>query len=251
MMICFNMTRLSDGKPNRVKQQVFPQETVSHQAIAVAFDLRQHIAMKVKFDIGPILDARDISQNELANGIGVAKGYISNIAQGKKLPSYTMTMRITDYLGMTSDELFAAMKGDARGAAVPQRPGTGFAEPEATPFQWPTKTSEARLYRALAPTAQRPSSLLVNRAIAEWGILRGDIVIIDLGREARSGDLVAATLSDAATDEHTTLMRRLALPWLVGPLPSDELIHTDEAKNRSVTDMRPIVGVARGAVPGA
>ena len=52
-----------------------------------------------------LLKEKGISQTELAENVGVAQAMISYIVKGFKAPSVTLLKRISDYLGVTMDEL--------------------------------------------------------------------------------------------------------------------------------------------------
>lgn len=52
-----------------------------------------------------LLKEKGISQTELAENVGVSQAMISYIVKGIKAPSVTLLKRISDYLGVTMDEL--------------------------------------------------------------------------------------------------------------------------------------------------
>lgn len=52
-----------------------------------------------------LLKEKGISQTELAENVGVSQAMISYIVKGFKVPSVTLLKRISDYLGVTMDEL--------------------------------------------------------------------------------------------------------------------------------------------------
>ena len=52
-----------------------------------------------------LLKEKGISQTELAENVGVSQAMISYIVKGFKAPSVTLLKRISDYLGVTMDEL--------------------------------------------------------------------------------------------------------------------------------------------------
>lgn len=60
----------------------------------------------MKLDIGPVIARRGMSQTQVADAIGVQKGYLSEIVSGKKLPSLDTFQRICDALQATPNELF-------------------------------------------------------------------------------------------------------------------------------------------------
>lgn len=52
-----------------------------------------------------ILFERRIDQKALAEVAGVSEAFISNVVNGKKMPSVPVLKRIADYLHVTVDEL--------------------------------------------------------------------------------------------------------------------------------------------------
>jgi transcriptional regulator with XRE-family HTH domain len=62
--------------------------------------------LPMKLQIGPVIARRRMSQTQLADAVGVQKGYLSEIVSGKKLPSLDTFMRLCDVLKATPNELF-------------------------------------------------------------------------------------------------------------------------------------------------
>lgn len=52
-----------------------------------------------------VLDKKNISQVELAEGVGVSQAFVSYMIKGYKQPSVTLLKRMAEYLGVTVDEL--------------------------------------------------------------------------------------------------------------------------------------------------
>lgn len=71
--------------------------------------------------IKQLLDARDMTQTALADRVGVAKGFISEIIAGKKRPSFETQMAIAEALDVDVGALFSTR----RPIAVAGRVGAG------------------------------------------------------------------------------------------------------------------------------
>ncbi len=52
-----------------------------------------------------LLEEKGVSQAELAESVGVSQAMISYIVKGLKTPSVTLLKRISEYFGVTMDEL--------------------------------------------------------------------------------------------------------------------------------------------------
>lgn len=65
-------------------------------------------------------------------------------------------------------------------------------------------------YFDLAPAATDPAVYVAGaRPLAAFGIMPGDVLVIDRDRRPEAGDLVVATLTDPGTGERETVIRRL------------------------------------------
>ena len=55
---------------------------------------------------------RDITQQELAEAVGVSRQTINSIESGKYVPSTVLALEIAAYFGKTVDEIFQLEEGD-------------------------------------------------------------------------------------------------------------------------------------------
>lgn len=74
----------------------------------------------------------------------------------------------------------------------------------------------AALLHSLAPGARRPVAYQLSRNQPGLALLRGDVLVIDQLREARSGDTVVVNFDENANGQPVTLVRRYLPPYLVG-----------------------------------
>jgi len=64
-----------------------------------------HISTKLGLNIKRIRTKKKMSQGDIARALGVDRGYISNIENGKKNPTLATIQRLADALGVSADEL--------------------------------------------------------------------------------------------------------------------------------------------------
>lgn len=102
----------------------------------------------------------------------------------------------------------------------------------------------ARLY---AGSARNPAGTYRAKAdLPGFGILSGDLLVCDLSRLPRPGDIALLTVADPETGESRTIIRRYLPPFMIsggigiGGEP-------ESADNPNVTPRYPIIGTIRGA----
>lgn len=79
-----------------------------------------------------------------------------------------------------------------------------------------------KLLRTLAPTAGNPAGYALTVSAFPFGLLAGDVLVIDLKAKAQEGDLVIATVADPQTGSAKTVLRRYLPPYLLSPDPEEE-----------------------------
>jgi len=182
----------------------------------IAWNRSKHDIRGMKFALGPVLKRRNMTQTALADRVGIGKGFMSEIVSGKKMPSFETLERMLHVLSVQPNELW----GLERAKAEEPTGAAGFAEPDATAFR-PGPVIEAAL-RRVAPEARHPQSYRIDRNMPGFGLLTGDIVVVDLGRSAETGDLVVANM--LVGQEATTIVRRVAGDWLVPGDPMGDFV---------------------------
>lgn len=93
----------------------------------------------------------------------------------------------------------------------------------------------------LARPARRPEAFIANQAAHPLDIDAGDLLIIDLGEQVTSGDVVVATAQQGA--EAISFAARWAEPWLIRGDNAD--LHR-VADDQAAAVYGPVVGVLRG-----
>ncbi len=64
-----------------------------------------HISTKLGQNMKRIRTKKKMSQGDIARALGVDRGYISNIENGKKNPTLATIQKLADALGVSADEL--------------------------------------------------------------------------------------------------------------------------------------------------
>lgn len=183
------------------------------------------------------------SPRDISLSAGLSPGTVSELLKNEhRSPSVKNLRAIARVLGTSFIWL-------AEGTRPNERPA-GLSENEVTPWMPPkrsgrlpdaTADSQA-LVRLLAPRARQTSVTRTGALL--FGILPGDLLVIDLKAPARDGDIVLATVADLNTGFATTILRKLATPYLLSPDPQDAGAPVVADGNRTVI-MGPIVAVAR------
>ena len=129
---------------------------------------------------------------------------------------------------------------------------TGLSEPSAAPFEFqehPTAIDDPqRPWRALfGDAADTPASFRLLQDHHGFGLLRGDVLICDMARVPRPGELALVTIIDDETASSVTSLRRYLPPYLASCDISDSPpLRTDQP---GVTVRYPVVGSIRGLSP--
>lgn len=199
--------------------------------IALRKPPRHNGAMKIR--LSESLRKSNRTQSWLAAELGVSRGYVSDLANGKKTPSIDLLQRIAATLDVPPGDLFD----------VGHHP-PGFSENAVEAFQPPRINSMAALVRMIAPGTRNPDTYRARRTAGGFGILAGDLLIADIGATPENGDLV---LIDRWKDDGTavTLIRRVIDGYMLSENAGNppETLDPD-----SVTDA--VIGVIRGVLRG-
>lgn len=150
------------------------------------------------------LDAERGRATKLAETLEISRGYLSELASGKKVATLPVYRRIAEETGIPLGTLLGA---------------TGFAEGAAMPIA--VAAGDNRLLdlaHQMAPHLQKPSFLRLATDARDFGLCSGDLIVIDLLTKADrlpTGALVVAQVTDER-GEASTVVGRLAPPWIIG-----------------------------------
>lgn len=156
------------------------------------------------------------SAHEVSVAAGLSKNTVWELETGpRRSPSVKNLQAIARALGVSDVWL---MHGDRRNSA-----GTGFSESMAKPWAPPPPSGERpdrafdhkAFLRALAPRARHASTFRLSVSLFDFGLIAGDVLIVDLNGKAVDGDIVLANVADLTTGNANTIVRRLFSPYLV------------------------------------
>lgn len=72
-----------------------------------------------------------------------------------------------------------------------------------------------RLPQTMAPNAREPALYRLNSTLREFGYRRGDIIVVDLKKPAKDGDIVLSRVMDLSDGSSSLIVRRLFSPFLI------------------------------------
>jgi transcriptional regulator with XRE-family HTH domain len=100
-----------------------------------------------------------------------------------------------------------------------QRRPAGMAEPDAVPFDMQdgghTPHFRAAIAALIADQNGRDAWIMKGWALEMAGVLPGDVLIIDLNKRAKAGDIVCAQVTDWTTGQAETVMRVYEPPYIL------------------------------------
>lgn len=150
------------------------------------------------------LDAERGRATKLAETLDISRGYLSELASGKKVATLPVYRRISEETGIPLGTLLGA---------------TGFAEGAALPVVVPRGDNRLLdLAHQMAPRLRKPAFLRLATDARDFGMCSGDLIVIDLlapSGPIPNGALVVAQITDDM-GEASTIVGRLAAPWIIG-----------------------------------
>ncbi|WP_156899382.1 hypothetical protein [Pleomorphomonas koreensis] len=156
---------------------------------------------------------------------------------GMSKSTLTRFLNSPDYAGNLSTKNIAALAAlaEVKPLEFPGKRG-GFTEAEAAPYQPPENAnaldSSARAIRELCSGRNGRDPWTMKSAVLDMaGILPGDIMIVDMNKRPKSGDLVCAQVYDWRSQTAETIMRMYDPPFLVSQshtMPSAKPLMVDD-----------------------
>lgn len=201
----------------------------------------------MKLSIGPALARKKMSQAELANRIGVSKGFVSEMISGKKRPSTETLQSIALALDVSISELYE-QRGTFTYDARSEIGQSGFSEAKPAEFTGRKNLLSEAASNLISPDIRHQTHYVATKAMLGFGILAGDILVVELQHRAETGDLVIAKIADPETSTSTTVVRRLygnILASSDNEAPPIDLSQNDQ--NAAV--LGTIEGLIRGKLP--
>ena len=167
-------------------------------------------------------------------------------------------------MGISSDKLSKILSGE-RGIASNELPGLlSYFNIGLSERSWQHQVSEVEMVvmansdastlpsqsgldsaiKFVSPNAEHPSPFVANKDLPSFGMMRGDLVVVDIGARAEPGDLVMTSQKDPSTGAPATMIMRWIDPWLVPEAggPPIDLAHA----NPEIAVIGPVRGTLRG-----
>lgn len=162
----------------------------------------------MKLSIGPALARKKMSQVELANRIGVSKGFVSEMISGKKRPSTDTLEAIALALGVGVSDLYED-RGSFTYELTPDGGHAGLSEARPAEFIGRKNILSDAITNLISPDIRHQMHYVATKSLFSFAIQAGDILVVELQHKAKTGDLVIATIADPQTDTSKTVVRRL------------------------------------------
>jgi transcriptional regulator with XRE-family HTH domain len=166
--------------------------------------------------LAQLLEAKDIRPGTLSRRLGRSPTYVRDLLQGRAgAPRADMLPALASALGTTVEDLLGG---------PPATPTPGMAECAVAPLDRrdPAQGMQpfAAAVAALVDGAPGRTAWTLRRALPGFRLSVGDVLVVQIGPDAASGDLVLATSADPATGAAQTSVRQLLPPYL---LPADPI----------------------------
>jgi DNA-binding transcriptional regulator YdaS (Cro superfamily) len=145
------------------------------------------------------------AQRELADAIGLKPDMMSKVMAGTRQISAAEAARIAEFF--------------RRDQLPPQNvePSLGFAESQAEPWLPPQDIDANNPIPSLMKSAEHGQTYRITRASPAFAFLKGDILVIDLKRPPKDGDVILVGLTDTTTSQTVTLVRRYQAGFGITP----------------------------------
>lgn len=173
---------------------------------------------------------------------GMNKSAIRKMLEGQVAsPRFASIIAIADAIGLSAEDIIAQRFDGLETAEQAPKPPMELSE-QVTAYVPQTIASETTLDAVLAPQVRSRAMVRVNVGAPGFGILAGDLLVIDMRSEPRAGDIVLGAVMDG--DFRETRILRYLPPVLISDIPTEPPI-----PEATVRIQGGIVAVARGPIP--
>jgi transcriptional regulator with XRE-family HTH domain len=196
-----------------------------------------------------LIEAAGTNPSNLARRVGLNHTAARDIISGKaRNPTHRTLQLLAEGLGVPITDLtlrppegLAEAPGNFARSAGQGRRRPSDAEPTDPPRD---------MIAAVAPAARTPACYVLASSLPGFGMVIGDILILDLARRPQSGDIVIATTADMETGEASTIVRRYLEPYLVAgdPGETEHVLLADGARTAVLAPVEAVVRRSRNAV---
>lgn len=200
----------------------------------------------MRVNLAPILRRRNVKQSELADSIGVSRGYISELVSGKKEPSTEMLRKIASELDVSPAELFDSQFSQSNSTGELINETGGLSESSDAFFVSKEKVAQSK-EAALGALSENDQTTVLKctKTLLGFGILEGDKIVVDMRLKRSLGKLAVVTKADLQTGEGQIFIKRIEAAAVHGPDP----LHQGESwqsRHHNYAVLGTVVGVIRG-----
>ncbi len=128
---------------------------------------------------------------------------------------------------------------------------TAFAHGEATPLGPDENTELAEVITSLLKTAQHGATYKLRRGSAGFGLRAGDILVLDIGRLAKPGEMILVGVTDRLGHETRTMVRRYVPPFALSADPDEPTPALAMGNDGLVAWRGTVIAMLRGQMTGA
>lgn len=152
----------------------------------------------------------------LSDKAGLSKNSVSQIeANPDRSPSVENVASLARVLGVPFSYL--ALGEDDSAKQVYRDEAIQWVPPAAGGERPDLDDARRRLAQTLAPRAREPLLYKLSVTVATFGYLKGDVLVVDMKRPAKDGDIVLAQMMDLSDGSSSIIVRRLFSPFLISP----------------------------------
>jgi transcriptional regulator with XRE-family HTH domain len=163
-----------------------------------------------------------LSATALSLKANLSKNTVSQLEDDPdRSPSVQNAINLAKVLGVSFSYLALGEEDTVR---TPERD-------QATPWTPPSGGGERpdldecrrKLPQTMAPNAREPALFKLNITVTELGYRSGDIIVVDLKKTAKDGDIVLAKVMDLSDGSSSLIVRRLFSPFLISSALDEQL----------------------------
>lgn len=194
----------------------------------------------------------DLNDTQISRAAGGSEDLLRNWRRkaregGKGGVNAKTLSAVADVLGVSAAWL---MTGDGSQASLDSTAAQHGLSETAEPFRFQSASTNPddplHILRALYGTrTSSPATFALKGALPSFGLLSGDILVVDLARLPEPGEIAIVTISDDDAGTSTTTVRRYMPPFLV-PGTADNVLDFIKMDMPGVQVRHPVIGSLRG-----
>lgn len=187
----------------------------------------------MKLRLASLIKKAGMTQTALADSVDVSRSYMSLLVSGQRDPSPALLQRMADALNVTVSELF---EGQPEGVAD---------NPAVEPIKSLPKNLQD-IADAFNHGDSAPMFYTANRNALAFGILTGDILVVERNSKRRAGDIALVNNVDE-TGHGTMMLCKIFGDWMLPADPSKNPVEL--GKSRDIEVLGIVAASFRGRKP--